>query len=54
MKSTVENLEQKMELLHEKYPNTDFFVLEKANCPYEKEWAEAYSLLQQYEREQNP
>ena len=36
--STVENLEQKMELLHEKYPNTDFFVLEKANCPYEKEW----------------
>ncbi len=38
MKSTVENLEQKMELLHEKYPNTDFFVLEKANCPYEKEW----------------
>jgi len=54
MKSTVENLEQKMELLQEKYRNDDFFVLEKANCPYEKEWAEAYSLLQQFEREQNP
>jgi len=54
MQSTVEDLEQKMELLQEKYRNDDFFVLEKANCPYEKEWAEAYSLLQQYEREQNP
>jgi len=54
MQSTVENLVQKMELLQEKYRNDDFFVLEKANCLYEKEWAEAYSLLQQYEREQNP
>jgi len=45
-------LEYEMSLLHDKYPNSDYFTFDLVTCPYEKEWKEAQKILDQYRESQ--
>ena len=51
MQPRVFSLEQNMQFLQEKYPNSDYFEFEEVNCPYEEEWAIAIEALRDYQRE---
>ncbi len=33
-------LEYEMSLLHDKYPNSEYYAFDPVTCPYEKEWRE--------------
>ncbi len=43
--SALENLNQNMKSLQEKYPNNDYFEFELIDCPYDEEWVEIKSLF---------
>jgi len=40
-------LHEKMDLLSQKYPDSDYFVLEHS-CPYDEDWDKAYEALLNY------
>ena len=47
------DLENKMSILSEKYPDNDYFVLEDATCLYQEEWDRATSALEEYRLRQS-
>lgn len=51
MQPKVFSLEQNMQFLQEKYPNSNYFEFEEVNCPYEEEYALAREALKSYKRE---
>ena len=53
MQSTIEDLKNKMSILSEKYPDSDYFVLEDATCLYQEEWDRATSALEEYRLRQS-
>jgi hypothetical protein len=51
MQFTLEDLDNGMDILSKKYPNSDYFKFELLTCPYEEEWAVVGKALKDYQRE---
>jgi hypothetical protein len=45
IQSTLEDLNNDMDILSEKYPNNDYFEFEGITCPYDEEWAIVHESL---------